>query len=225
VTGVTVSGADNSARPLISILSKKLRVRAQVNEADIGQVAVGQEGKFKVNAFPDRDFTAKITAVTPQATTISNVQFYDILLDIEGDTTGLKAGMPCDVTITIASKTNVLTVPRQALSFPRTYAQTHTIKLPPAIQAGSNNGVVLVVRNGIVEARNIKLGISNNQLTEVIDGLKPGELVAVGQAQNNRGQNNQTRTPGSASGTAGGNAGAGNNTMRFNFMPGGGGGR
>jgi len=116
----------------------------------------------------------------------------------------------------VAAKTNVLTIPRQALSFPRTYAQTHTINLPPAGQTSSNKGVVLVVQNGNVEARNVQLGINNNQLIEITDSLKVGELVATGQDQN--------RTQGNAAGT-GGNASAGSNAMRSPFMPGGGGSR
>lgn len=76
VTGVTVSGADNSARPLISLVSKKLRVRAQVNEADIGQVAVGQKAYFTVNAFGERKFSAVVAAVAPRAITVSNVQLF-----------------------------------------------------------------------------------------------------------------------------------------------------
>lgn len=199
VTGVTVSGTDNSARPLISVVSQKLRVRAQVNEADIGQVAPGQQATFVVNAFPERKFSARVTAVAPQAITVSNVQLYDVLLDIEGDSSGLKAGMPCNVEIVKATRSNVLTVPRQALSFARSYAAAQNLRLPAEAPSGpaQNRGAVLVLKNGQVELRPVELGISNNQLVEVTAGLTPGEQVVTGQKS----------------------AGAGGSPARSPFMP------
>ncbi|MEW6275700.1 MAG: efflux RND transporter periplasmic adaptor subunit [Bacillota bacterium] len=169
VTGVTVSGSDNTSRPLLSVVSKKLRVRAQVNEADVGQVAVGQKAAFVVNAFPDKKFSARVSAVSPQAITVSNVQFYEVLLEIEGDTAGLKAGMPCNVEIVKEAKSKVLTVPRQALSFARSHA------------SAQNQNVVLVLNKGQLELRPVQTGISNNQAVEITAGLTEGELVVTGQ--------------------------------------------
>lgn len=175
VTGVTVSGADNTSRPLLSVVSKKLRVRAQVNEADVGQVAVGQKANFVVNAFPDKKFSALVSAVSPQAITVSNVQFYEVLLEITGDTAGLKAGMPCNVEIVKEAKSGVLTVPKQALNFARSYAQTHNSR--PALKSSA----VVVLNKGQLELRPVQTGISNNQAVEITAGLKEGELVVTGQ--------------------------------------------
>lgn len=180
VTGVTVSGADNTSRPLLSVVSKKLRVRAQVNEADIGQVVIGQKATFVVNAFPERKFNAWVSAVSPQAITVSNVQFYEVLLEIEGDTSGLKAGMPCNVEIIKESREKVLTIPKQALTFARSYAA----------KQGGGQGVsspgrvmVLVMNKERVEWRPVQVGLSNNQLVEVLEGLKEGEQVVIGQRE------------------------------------------
>jgi len=195
VTGVTVSGADNTSRPLLSVVSKKLRVRAQVNEADVGQVAVGQEATFVVNAFPERKFSARVSAVSPQAITVSNVQFYEVLLEIEGDTAGLKAGMPCNVEIVKEAKSKVLTVPRQALSFARSYASAQNLKLPGA--STQNQGVVLVLNKGQLELRPVQTGISNSQAVEITGGLTEGELVVTGQkgAQSTQSTTRTTNTP------------------------------
>ncbi|MEW6424525.1 MAG: biotin/lipoyl-binding protein [Bacillota bacterium] len=194
VTGVTVSGSDNTSRPLLSVVSKKLRVRAQVNEADIGQVAVGQKAAFVVNAFPDKKFLARVSAVSPQAITVSNVQFYEVLLEIEGDTAGLKAGMPCNVEIVKEAKSKVLSVPRQALSFARSYASARSLKLPGA--STQNQGVVLVLNKGQLELRPVQTGISNNQAVEITAGLTEGELVVTGQKGAGTTQST-TRTTGS----------------------------
>ncbi|MBC7323987.1 MAG: hypothetical protein H5T99_01575, partial [Moorella sp. (in: Bacteria)] len=127
--------------------------------------------------------SARVTAVAPQAITVSNVQLYDVLLDIEGDSSGLKAGMPCNVEIVKAVRNNVLTVPRQALSFASSYAAAQKLRLPAEAPSGpaQNRGAVLVLKNGQVELRPVELGISNNQLVEVTAGLAPGEQVVTGQ--------------------------------------------
>lgn len=189
VTGVTVSGSDNSSRPLLSVVSKDLRVRAQVNEADVGQVAVGQKATFVVNAYPDKKFSARVSAVSPQAITVSNVQFYEVLLAIEGDTAGLKAGMPCNVEIVKEAKNGVLVVPKQALNFARSYAAEQSGR--PA----QNQSVVYILNNGQLEPRPVQTGISNNQAVEVISGLKEGELVVTGRKGAGTTQQQQQQTP------------------------------
>jgi HlyD family secretion protein len=205
VTGVTVSGTDNSARPLLSIVSQKLRVRAQVNEADIGQVAPGQQATFVVNAFPERKFTARVTAVAPQAITVNNIQFYDVLLEIVGNPAGLKAGMPCNLEIVKAIRNNILTVPRQALSFARSYATAQNLQLPTGFRSRStlNRGAVLVLKNGRVELRPVELGISSNELVEVTAGLTQGEQVVTGQ-KNTGTRGNQVSSPFLPAGPQGG---------------------
>lgn len=196
VTGVTVSGTDNSARPLLSVVSQKLQVRAKVNEADIGQVTPGQQATFIVNAFPERKFSARVTAVAPQAITVANVQLYDVLLEITGNSAGLKAGMPCNLEIVKANRENVLAVPRQALSFARSYATTHNLQLPAGARPGPtlNRGAVLVLKNGRVELQSVEIGINSNEMVEVVAGLTPGEQVVTGQKKALTGENS-ARSP------------------------------
>nr|WP_165847714.1 efflux RND transporter periplasmic adaptor subunit [Ammonifex thiophilus] len=191
VTGVTVSGAGTGTRPLLTLISKELRVRAQVNEADVGQVKVGQKATFTVNAFPGRVFEAEVSAITPRANTVANVQLYDVLLDIKGEASGLKAGMTCNVEIITQKREGVLAIPRQALNFARSYLATQKISFTSERAASvpaQNQGVVLVYHNGKAEPRPIALGISSGDRVEVTRGLNQGELVIVGRKGDNTGR-------------------------------------
>lgn len=178
MTGVTVSGADNTAQPLISVVSRKLRVRARVNEADIGRVLPGQEATFTVNAYPGKTFHATVTAVAPQAETVSNVQLYDVLLEIDGKANGLRAGMPCNVTIITARKSNVLVVPRQALSFANSYIRRHDLTVATSTSA-EDAAFVVVVTRGTPKPRRIRTGLADTENVEVVAGLAAGEAVAI----------------------------------------------
>jgi len=181
VTGVTVSGADSSARPLISVVSRKLRVRAQVNEADIGRVSPGQEATFTVNAYPGVTFRATVASVAPRAVTVSNVQLYDVLLEIDSDQAHpLKAGMPCNVSIITAQKRDVPVVPRRALTFAGTYAREQGLKAPRPVGPAETSAVVVVLVDGAPELRAIQTGVSDAENVEVVAGLREGEVVAVG---------------------------------------------
>ncbi|MBC7107128.1 MAG: HlyD family efflux transporter periplasmic adaptor subunit [Firmicutes bacterium] len=198
VTGVTVSGADSSARPLISVVSRKLRVRAQVNEADIGRVSPGQEATFTVNAYPGVTFGATVASVAPRAVTVSNVQLYDVLLEIGAPDQAhpLKAGMPCNVSIVTARKTDVPVVPRRALTFATTYAREQGLRAPRPIGPAETSAVVVVLVNGAPELRAVRTGLSDAENVEVVAGLDEGEVVAVGREGAGASQaRNGTQTP------------------------------
>lgn len=115
----------------IVLISEALQVRAQVNEADIGKAQVGQAVEFTVNSFPDKTFKGKVSSIAPQAYTVSNVQIYDVMIQLDNNYTELKAGMPANVTIIVESRENTLTIPKGSVS----YAVTYLNKMQ---QAGSN---------------------------------------------------------------------------------------
>ncbi|OPY58466.1 MAG: Macrolide export protein MacA [Pelotomaculum sp. PtaU1.Bin035] len=121
----TANNNNTSGGGLIVIISEDLQVKAQVNEADIGRTEVGQAVEFTVNSFPSKTFTGKVSAISPQANTVSNVQLYDVIIQLDKDQGGLKAGMPANVNIIVNRRENVLTIPKGAV----TYAANNLSKL------------------------------------------------------------------------------------------------
>ncbi len=105
----------------IDVISEALQIRAQVNEADIGKAQAGQAVEFSVNSFPERTFKGKINSIAPQAYTVSNVQIYDVIIQLDQNYTQLKAGMPANVTIIVESRENTLMIPKGAVSYAVTY--------------------------------------------------------------------------------------------------------
>lgn len=96
---------------------RRIRLEAQVNEADVGQVAEGNPVTFTVDAYPDRTFQGKVTQVRLAATELQNVVTYTVIIEASNDDRRLFPGMTANVQIEVAQKDNVVRVPNDALRF------------------------------------------------------------------------------------------------------------
>ncbi|ACV63676.1 efflux transporter, RND family, MFP subunit [Desulfofarcimen acetoxidans DSM 771] len=115
------NNSTSSGTGFIVLISKSLQVEAQVNEADIGKLEIGQTAEFTVNSYPNKVFTGKVSSISPEAETVSNVQVYNIIIQLEGEQQELKAGMPANLNIIINKKENTLTVPKGAVTYATSY--------------------------------------------------------------------------------------------------------
>jgi len=120
-TGSGTSSSSSTTQFSIVMTSIELQIDAQINEADISKASVGQAVTFTVNTYPNETFTGKIAALSPNATTVSNVQMYEALISID-DYSKLRSGLPASITIITASAGNVLVISQTALTYGRTYA-------------------------------------------------------------------------------------------------------
>lgn len=99
----------------------RIRIEAQVNEADVGAIAEGNPATFTVDAYPDREFAGKVTQVRLAATEINNVVTYTVIIEATNADRKLFPGMTANVTIETAKRDGVLRVANDALRFkPRT---------------------------------------------------------------------------------------------------------
>lgn len=96
---------------------RRIRIEAQVNEADVGAVAEGNPCTFSVDAYPDRTFEGKVTQVRLAATELNNVVTYTVIIEASNDDRRLFPGMTANVQIEAAKKEDALRVPNDALRF------------------------------------------------------------------------------------------------------------
>lgn len=94
-----------------------IRIEAQVNEADVGAVAEGNEVSFAVDAYPDRTFKGKVSQVRLSATELNNVVTYTVIIEANNDDRKLFPGMTANVQIEVAKVDDALRVPNDALRF------------------------------------------------------------------------------------------------------------
>ena len=93
----------------------KVRVRALVDEIDVGKVEIGQNVSIKVSAYRDTEFFGVVAKIEPQAYVVQNVTTFPVLIDINNDKNMLLLGMNTDVEIEILNKDVSLSTPTMSL--------------------------------------------------------------------------------------------------------------
>lgn len=188
--GSTVA-ASLQAPVLFSIAGdlRQMEVRVDVDEADIGGVAVGQPASFKVDAYRDRTFPAEITAIRFVSETINNVVSYKALLKVDNSDLLLRPGMTATADIVTDTVQGALLVPNAALRFvPPTQSDggSGTLFGPPnmgAITSAEAPGAarsVWVLRDEVPTEVPVEAGATDGRNTQILSGaLAEGDLVIV----------------------------------------------
>ena len=105
----------------------RMRIEAQVNEADVGAVAEGNTATFTVDAYPDRQFEGQVTQVRLAATELNSVVTYTVIIEAENDGRKLFPGMTANVVIVSAKRDGVLRVANDAFRFKPRVGETGSI--------------------------------------------------------------------------------------------------
>jgi HlyD family secretion protein len=100
----------------------KMQVDTNVDEADIGKVALNQDVEFTVDAYPDSPFRGTVSQVRIAPQTVQNVVTYDVVIKVDNEEFRLKPGMTANVSIIVATKSGVLRISNAALRFKPTDA-------------------------------------------------------------------------------------------------------
>ncbi len=183
---------------------RHLRLQVNVDEADVGAVAPGQQARFTVSAYANRAYPARITRVAFGSTITDNVVTYITYLDVDNADLSLRPGMSATAQISATGRHDVVLVPNTALRFtPR-----ETVPANPAPASGnaivaslmprgparaprragsadagtSPRHQVWLLQHGVATARTIVTGLSDGHMTEVVSGdIQPGMAVITEQ--------------------------------------------
>jgi len=158
-------------------------LRVDVDEADISLVAAGQDATFTVDAYPDREFPARVTKVRFAPDTIEGVVTYETILAVDNAALLLRPGMTATAQITVKHVSDALLVPNEALRFaPPEAAPEESRGLlrsllphPPRRRPSTNDAEgkgrrVWVVADGALKAVPVVTGLSDGRMTEIRDG-------------------------------------------------------
>lgn len=161
-----------------------MQIDTSYAEADVGNIRVGQQATFRVDAFPDRTFRGVVRQVRLNPTTQQNVVTYDVVVSVENRDLALMPGMTAYVNILVAQRSDALLVPNTALRFrPVDAARTmrgDRAKGESRKDNATPTGIVHVLENGQPKAVRIAVGITDNRMTEVLGGdLKEGDTVII----------------------------------------------
>lgn len=189
--GATVASS-LSAPVLFTIAGdlRKMELQVSVDEADVGQVAIGQQAKFTVDAYPEMSFPAAITTVRFASETVSNVVTYKAILSVDNEKLLLRPGMTATADITVEAVKDALLLPNAALRYAPSSATGSggrrgmfsmfgppSRPQPAAVPVG-NDRAVWVLRDNLPVRIPVTIGATDGQFTVLKSGdIKDGEAL------------------------------------------------
>ncbi|MGH8529840.1 MAG: efflux RND transporter periplasmic adaptor subunit [Nevskiales bacterium] len=152
----------------------KMQINSSFAEADIGLIREGQQVRFKVDAYPEREFEGAVRQIRLNATTVQNVVTYDVVVAVDNTELILLPGMTAYVNVVVTRIADALLVPNNALRF--------RPKDMPAAKAEGDGVLVYVLRGEQLVPVEVKTGAYDGQHTQVLGGdLRESEQAAIGE--------------------------------------------
>ena len=168
----------------------QVRVRAVVDEIDVGKISLDQEVTLRVSAFRDKKFTGTVSKVEPRGQDVQNVTTFPVLIDIENKENLLLLGMNTEVEIEILNEKASFAVPsgslrtRKDISFVAALVGVSKEDIKDFLSTrqedeGFTKFVVIKDTNKGPTLTWVKVGSTDFQNVEVLDGLSIGDKVYV----------------------------------------------
>ena len=187
-------GRDTSIVTMANL--QRVRMRVNVDEADMANVRPGEPAQIRVDAIPTRAFDGVVEKVEPSAVVDQGVTFFPVLVSIDNHERLLMPGMNGEVTIIAERRSNVVAIPVDAVRranelvaiarvFQRSSDSLRDLINPallPAVSTGTGGGAhfaVVALPTGAYELRAIRPGITDLEWVEVLDGVREGERVVL----------------------------------------------
>lgn len=148
--------------PVLDVLDpRSIYISAPIDELDSGRVRVGQEVRINIDSRSGETYSGKVSRVAPY---VLDLEEQNRTLEIEVDfgkpvlAAGILPGTSADVEVILSRRENVLRIPSSAIA---------------------EGKAIMVLNGGRLVERQIKTGLSNWRYSEVLEGLKPGDLVVT----------------------------------------------
>lgn len=174
-----------------------MRVVADVDEADIGDVKTGERVSFTVDAYPDDTFSGTVTQVRQEATTTNNVVTYEVVISAPNADLKLKPGLTANVTIYTQELSDVQSVTSKSLRFSPT---KETVGKKYKIQDIANaKNKVWTLEGNVLKAHRVSIGMSDGNHTQILSGISSGTTIIteieVSTSDDEEEQESQERSP------------------------------
>ena len=170
--------------PILFVIAqdlRKMRVLADVDEADVGKIEEGMEADCVVDAFPGEVFHGKVSQIRFSPNNVSGVVTYSGVVDVDNSGDKLRPGMTTTVTVRTHEARGVARVPNAALRFrptPPLGADGKPVLQPPEPALAKGQARLWVLTSDKPgdekdEMRLVNIGITDGVFTEVADPTLP----------------------------------------------------
>ncbi len=175
---------------------RRMELRVDVDEADVGRVAAGQDATFTVDAYPGRSFPARIRTIRYASETVQGVVTYKAILDVDNADLSLRPGMTATAEIVVQRSEGALLAPNAALRWapepapdegkPRGGLFSRLIPRPPGGASATteqDGRTLFVLREGVPQPVRVSPEGSDGRNTAVSGAVAEGDAVVVDAAK------------------------------------------
>ena len=165
ITSVDLAAGDSIATnsTLITLYDmEEVSMTVTVDESDMDDIALGTKANISFTAYPEDIFEASVTEIADAATDSYGNVTVDVTITMQGDVSGLFQGMTGEITFITRESKDVLYVSNRAVT-----------------REGTKSYVKVMDANGNITKQEITTGFSDGVNTEVVEGLKEGDVVLI----------------------------------------------
>lgn len=180
ISGLQVKRGDtvSSATVLGTLITKQKLAAVSLNEVDIAKIKLAQKATLTFDAIPDLTLAGEIAEIDAAGTVSQGVVTYNVKIAFDTQDERVKSAMSVSAAIITDVKQNTLIVPNAAV---KAQGAAHTVQvvddtLSPADLASNATGIALA---HAPRAQSVEIGLSNDDSTEIISGLKESNRIVV----------------------------------------------
>lgn len=166
----------SSGTSVATLITKKQLAEITLNEVDVAKIKVGQKTTLTFDAIPDLSITGEVAEIDSIGTVSQGVVNYVVKIGFDTQDDRIKPGMSTGATIITDIKQEVLVVPNSAVKNQNSinYVETFKTELSPST-TGVQGSLSITPPDKII----VEVGLSNNTQTEIISGLKAGDIIVT----------------------------------------------
>lgn len=171
VTAVNFVAGEMASGPIVTLMAADFAVRLNVDEIDIGVVAVGQPASVTLETWPDEAITAEVAEIAPRATISGNgLVTYEVWLQLGATELPVRAGMTANAEMITANRDDVLLAPNGAIRADRENGR-YFVNVASEAADGSTTFTEVEVT----------IGLRDNDFTQITSGISAGDELLIGE--------------------------------------------
>lgn len=195
----------SSGTTIATLISDKQIGEITLNEVDAAKVKFGQKATISFDALPGFTISGEVTDIDTVGTVSQGVVSYGVKIAFDNTSDSVKSGMSITADIITDVKQDILVLPNSAVKSQGNSRYVELVENPTETKKQSSGNTSAVVLTKTPKIQTVETGLSNDTSTEIISGLKEGDIVVTSTISSNSSSNpsttgsssqNQIRIPG-----------------------------
>jgi len=194
----------SSATVLTTVITQQKIAEISLNEVDVAKVKVGQKATLTFDALPGATISGRVVEVDTLGTVAQGVVSYGVKIAFDTDDERIKPGMSVTADIITDTKQDVLVLPNSAIKSQGNSSYVELVEASEEMRQQLLTNTAGIILPKAPQRQVVETGLSNDLSTEIISGLKEGDIVVTSTISPNAVQTTQTqRTQGLIPGMGG----------------------